>query len=542
MTRFAIGGIAQRMMKVIISYLPCLCLVVIFVDSTPAISQTCRDRFIEHTLPHITTPRGEIVRFFESNGSGLAINDLNNDGLLDIVLGNLDGANTLLWNEGGLQFRAESFMPTGRTRAINIVDVDGDGWLDIVMTTQTAAPRYLHNNRDETFSVEPLTGVRNYANVMQWADVDADGDLDLVTASYDAELSLLLGSSFLFNGGGGVYYYENQDGTFVATQLADAAQALAIWLSDLDGDGTIDLFIGNDFSLPDQSWSYVNGAWQATTPFNSTSFSTMSFDIGDINNDRVAEFFSADMYPYEQSDEALRPWQRVLSNLEAQPVPPNNIQQIQNTLLFRDETTYSDFAHDYAVSASGWSWSSKFGDLNQDGFLDLYVVNGMIAQELFANLPDDELVEANQVFRNVKGGRFVPMPEWGLDSQSSGRGMSMADLDNDGDLDIIINNLNAPAQLYENDLCGGQSLQVDLRWQDSANVFGIGAILRLETTSGTYSRDVRSGSGYLSGDPARIHFGFPADAQPLRLEVLWTDGEITTVDSLNTDHLITLTR
>jgi enediyne biosynthesis protein E4 len=505
-------------------------------------SPECTNTFIEHTLPHTTATRNEVVRFYESNGSGLAINDLNNDGLLDIVLGNLTGANTILWNEGGLSFRTQEFSPTGHTRAIAIIDIDGDNWLDIILTTQGGAPSYWHNEGDETFTFHALDGVNRPAYAMNWADVDADGDLDLVTGSYDAELLQMMRDSFLFGGGVGIYYYENQNGEFVSRRLAEESQALAIWLSDINGDGSIDLIIGNDFSFPDQTWSYINGRWSSTELFPVTAYSTMSFDVGDINNDGVTEFFAADMHPYQEDPATLSAWQPILDNLESVPLMPNDRQVLENVLLQRNgDGDFSNVSVEFGVPATGWSWSGKFGDLDNDGFLDLYVVNGMMTHELFEQLPNYELVEANQAFRG-SGENFVPMPEWRLGSLASGRGMSMADLDNDGDLDIVVNNLTSPSQLFENSLCGGSSLQVDLRWQDSANRYGIGSTLTLYTSSGTYTRDMRVASGYLSGDPARVHFGFPNDSELYRLEVRWADGVISTIDTFDSQRILTVTR
>jgi hypothetical protein len=180
--------------------------------------------------------------------------------------------------------------------------------------------------------------------------------------------------------------------------------------------------------------------------------------------------------------------------------------------------------------------------LNNDGYLDLYVVNGMAAQELFMHLPNNELVETNQALRSEDGVRFVPVPAWGLGSTAGGRGMSMADLDNDGNLDIVVNNLNAPAQWFENDLCGDDSLQVELRDNTALNRYGLGALLTLYTSSGIYTRDMRPSSGYLSGDAARVHFGFPDNSELYRLEVRWTDGAISTIQSFNSLRFITLER
>jgi hypothetical protein len=181
--------------------------------------------------------------------------------------------------------------------------------------------------------------------------------------------------------------------------------------------------------------------------------------------------------------------------------------------------------------------------LDNDGYLDLYSVNGMIEESLFGHMPNHELVEKNQAFRNENGLRFRAMPGWRLDSEYSGRGMLMADLDQDGDLDIVVNNLRGPAQLFDNRLCtSGRSIEVDLRWPASANTHALGATVTLVTDSGTYLRDVRGGSGYLSGDPPRLHFGFPTAATLLRLEIQWPDGALSTLDLLDAGTLLTVTR
>ncbi|MCA9868879.1 MAG: VCBS repeat-containing protein, partial [Anaerolineae bacterium] len=160
----------------------------------------CVNRFVTHTLDHVITVDGPTVDQFEANGSGLGIGDLDNDGDLDIVLGNDAGSNTILWNEGGLDFRVES-MDHGSTRAVNLVDVDGDGWLDIVFTQRRGGLVFWHNTgKDGRFVRETLPGVAHPAYAMAWADLDDDGDLDLVTGSYDAGLLSDLGNSFLMHG------------------------------------------------------------------------------------------------------------------------------------------------------------------------------------------------------------------------------------------------------------------------------------------------------------------------------------------------------
>jgi hypothetical protein len=194
------------------------------------------------------------------------------------------------------------------------------------------------------------------------------------------------------------------------------------------------------------------------------------------------------------------------------------------------------------VDATGWSWGGKFGDLDNDGFLDLYVVNGMIAENLFQHLPNSELVEQNHAFRNRGDGSFAAAPDWGLASTASGRGMLMADMDGDGDLDIVVNNMRAQAQLFENRLCGGAALEVDVAWPASANSRAIGAQLELYTSAGVLRRDIRSASGYLTGDAARVHFGFPRGTALQKLIVRFPDGAAAEVGSLAEQTLLQVVR
>ncbi|RME85298.1 MAG: CRTAC1 family protein, partial [Caldilineae bacterium] len=479
-------------------------------DAVPLAAGTCSGRFLPHTLEHTTTvPGGDTVRMFEANGSGVALGDLDGDGDIDIVLANHAGPNSILWNEGHLRFRREP-LGEGDARAAAIVDLDGDGLLDILFTRRVSAPNLWHNEGGGRFARRVLPGVTAPLYAMDIADLDGDGDLDLAGATYDAALLTEFGQEFLQSGKGGVYVYENRGGSFVGQRLAVSAQALALLLLDINDDGRPDILVGNDFAVPDYAWVQTREGWQPAS-FEVMSYSTMSMDAGDIDNNGRPEIFTTDMMPYDRSAETEAAWQPVIDDMMADPHPEEDPQVMANVLLMDTGVIgYQDVAGPRGVDASGWSWSAKFGDLDQDGYLDLYVVNGFIEQTVFAHLPRHELVEENQVFRNLGDGYFRPEPAWGLGSKLSGRGMSMADLDNDGDLDIVVNNLRGPAQLFENQLCGGDSLEVDLRWPASRNTRAIGTRVILHTSRGDLHRRVQAVSGYLSGNPQRIHLGFPA--------------------------------
>ena len=510
-------------------------------------SQPCTNTFVGQNLNHTTTVPGPVVELFESNGSGVALGDLNLDGLLDIVFANVGGPGTLLWNQGNLNFKTES-LPDNNTRAVNIVDVDGDGRPDLTFTHSTTGVTYWRNTgappNEPRFSREPLRGVDKPAYAMTWGDLNRDGQLDLVTGSYDVELEKELRDSFLFGTGAGIFYYSHRGENFVPQRLAQKSQALAIALPDLNGDHQPDILVGNDFELPDMAWRRTETSWVTLEPFaTKMSQNTMSFDLGDVNNDGQPEILATDMKPYQTDVKTMASWLPLMDYMNKHHPPQAPGQIVENVLQVRGaDGRYHNEGYTRAVDATGWSWSSKFGDLNNDGFLDIYVVNGMMAADLFGYLPRNELVEANQALRNQGDGYFTPAPEWGLGSTASGRGMSLADLNNDGSLDIVVNNLQSPAQLFENRLCGGSSIEVDLVWPAGANQRAIGAQLSLHTSAGTYYRDVRVASGYLSGDPARVHFGFPAGAELQHLDIAWPDGQVSSVNSVTAQTLMTITR
>ncbi len=503
-------------------------------------AEQCAGRFVAHELDHITTPAALPIGYYDSNGAGLAVNDLNNDGLLDIVLANLNGDNAVFWNAGALRFLKQALPSRAPARSVATVDVDGDGWLDIVFTQQALPPLFWRNQAGTGFAVQVLTGVSYSGYAMNWLDADRDGDLDLLTGSYDVEDEMILGQSAPKSG---VIYYEHiDDGNedrFLATRLANRSNTLAL-LTGLNAADDPQIIIGNDFAVPDRYFTYIDGSWQEQAAPPVMPHSTMSYDAADLDNDGAVEIYAVDMKPYSDDAATQAQWQPVMDMMMAMPHAAGDPQIMEN-VLYSGGSLQDNIAPNLGLDATGWSWSTKFGDLDQDGFQDLYVVNGMISRELFSHLPGNELVEENQVYRNLNGAQFVAQPDWALNDIASGRGMSLADLDNDGDLDAIVNNLNAPAKIFENQLCGGDSIEVDLRWTASASG-GIGARLLLETSAGLYRRDVSASSGYLSGDASRVHFGFPAGAALQRLTIIWNDGASSVVDDLAANTLFTLRR
>ena len=505
---------------------------------------SCEDRFVSIDLEHETRGPGASQSMFDGMGAGLAVGDLDHDGDEDIALANLSGDSSVLWNRGDLDFEREP-LTEGRFRHVVIVDATGDGRNDVVLTTGVGRPLAMVNTGGgpgaaDMFDRAEIAGLDAYTYSIAWGDLGGDGDLDAVTGAYNAELTaarrLTLGDK------GGVGLFEREGGSFTHTQLAEESQALAVRIGDINGDGVPDIFVGNDLATPDHIWFADDDGWEQVTPFSQTAFSTMGVDSGDIDNDGDLDLFATDMKPMDQEPETLSAYEGVIADIAASP-DTDDIQIPENVLLVAGDDGYSSAAPSFGIEATGWSWSGLFGDLDNDGFQDLYVVNGMVADNLFDHLPGASLTEPNQAFRNIDGQRFEPEYSWGLGDRSGGRGMAMADLDNDGDLDIVVNNLNAPARLYENRLCGGKAVTVQLAWEGTGNPTAIGARVIVNGDDGMrLVRTVETSRGYLSGASRTVHFGLGADRDTVDLEVVWPDGRVSKFDGILTDQIVMVRR
>ncbi len=502
----------------------------------------CIDGFVEHTLSFATGIRSRQLRTYLSNGAGVAANDLDGDGDLDLVFASVDNRAKILWNEGALNF-VDVEIDDLNTRAASIVDFDGDGKLDIVFTHRTSGVTFWRSLGQRRFEKQALLQPDVFAYAMGWADLNGDGALDLVTGSYLAELEREGFTPADMRGKTGVYLFERDGAGYKSRRLSGDAQALAIGLLDLDVDGQTDIWVGNDFDLQDQIWSNARGEWRQVEPFGTTSHSTMSIDWGDVGNRGDVTIFTTDMNPYDTSTRTLARWLPMMAVTEQKRVR-NDPQLMANVLQVRASATgvWRNEAARRGIDATGWSWAGRFGDLDNDGLLDLYVVNGMIAADLFGHLEQEELVERNRAFRGGADGRFDLVERWGLGAIESGRGMLMADMDGDGDLDIVVNNLRASARLFENRVCGGRGLLVDARWAGGPNTFAIGTWIELHTSAGVMRRDVRAMSGYLGGDPAQTHFGVPDGATIDHLDVIWPDGARTRIDEIQTGTHVSVSR
>ena len=231
----------------------------------------CEGKFVAHSLDFTNGIKIRDIRTYLSNGSGVAMNDLDGDGLLDLVFASIDRPAAILWNEGGLNFKTQE-LDENLTRAVNAADIDGDGDLDLTFTkTSQQGVSYWRNLGGRNFQRDNLPGVTLRAYALAWSDLNGDDQLDLVTASYNTELKQLGYNDQEIAEQGGVIVYTYQDGAYHPERLTPASESLSIGLVDLNGDLHPDIWVANDFVMQDAIFLRTETGWKAAEPFQTTT-------------------------------------------------------------------------------------------------------------------------------------------------------------------------------------------------------------------------------------------------------------------------------
>jgi hypothetical protein len=442
-------------------------------------------------------------------------------------------------------------------------DIENDGDLDLFITNWKVGNRLFQNNGDGTFTdITTAAGVgyAGGATTATFADYDRDGDIDFFVATYrptaieyeQANLNLQIINGELvipaqyqdrlvllsLEGNQGslrelgerdLLYNNNGDGTF--TEMAAAAGieggfwGLSATFTDIDNDGWADLYVTNDLWSPDRFYhNNGDGTFSLIEPdmVQHTPWFSMGVDFADINNDGLTDYFVGDMI---SRDHTLKMTQH--GEMDMSPPPPNTAPQIMRNSLYinNGDGSFSDIAWMADVAASDWTWTAKFNDMDLDGFVDLLITNGMVRDLMDSDAAQrtreigrtegreaaiayiqqyPKLDNPNFVFRNNGDLTFEDVSaQWGFNTAVAGQGAAIADFDADGDLDVIVNNINNQVGVYRNDTTK-QRLMIRLQGVQS-NSQGIGAIVTLTTDKGIQTRTMSSSGGYLSShDPAIV--------------------------------------
>ncbi len=565
-------------------------------------------------------------------GSGVAIGDVDGDGLPDIFLAALDGHCVLYKNLGNFAFKdvtAAAGIDCSHyiCRGPVFADINGDGSLDLLVSTSGAGVLCFTNKGDGTFAeCSQSAGTRSpYGAVtLALADIDGRGPLDLYVADYRAEdsrdnaafnsIDMLhvngremvapsMSNRFVYMDGTVQEYGEPSflylnDGKGHFTPLSwtngafldETGKALAgpplDWsltaaFHDLNGDGAPELYVCNDYWSPDRFWiNDGQGHFRASPPLSlrHTSRYSMGVDFADVGRSGRVDFFVVDMLDREWSRR-----KRTMLVAGQPPAPPGTIEdrpQIPRNTLFhnRGDGTFEDIAEYAGVAASDWSWQPLFLDVDLDGYEDVVIPSGYVRDlndldymEKKEKLrragalappkvgPDgkpmkrspqeqqlEELYQVNQLadplntaivgFRNVGNCQFKEAGvAWGLAQPGNHRGIAVADLNNDGYLDLVVNNLNSAAGIYRNH-CAASRVGVRLKGLPP-NTQGIGGKIKLLNGSvPMQSQEVVCGGLYLSGsDPLRVFAA--GQSQSMTIEVAWRNGRHSIIHDVKPDRL-----
>ncbi|MDQ8187824.1 FG-GAP-like repeat-containing protein [Pelagicoccus sp. SDUM812002] len=493
-------------------------------------------------------------------GTGLAAGDIDGDGLVDLFAVTKTGPNRLYRQVAPLQFvdiAAQSGVMGGESwgTGCSFADIDNDGDLDLYVC-QFDAPNLLYINDGNGKFTEAAAAagiaVQSGSVIGAFEDYDRDGDLDLFL------LTNVLDATGNPEGEPDLLFQNQGDGTFKeATGAAGIADDRgkghsATWW-DANGDQWPDLYVSNDFEAPDHL--YKNNGDGTFTDITDlalphTAWYSMGSDFGDINNDGRLDLLTADMAntTHFKSKVTMGDMGGWVDYFDAQVTP----QYMKNAVFLNSGThRFMEVAKMTGLSSTDWTWSTRFEDFDNDGWLDLHVTNGMVRsftdsdmvnkikslqskRQVIALVKNSPVLrEKNLAFRNDGADTLhfsKVTSEWGLEHEGVSFGSVSADFDNDGDLDLVYANYEDELSFYRND-SQSNSLVIELDGTRS-NSHGIGAQVVLETSQGTQIRKLTVARGVLSSSQAIAHFGLGGDTTAKSLTVYWPSGSVQTFNDI----------
>ncbi|MGB3468150.1 MAG: VCBS repeat-containing protein [Cyclobacteriaceae bacterium] len=524
-------------------------------------------------------------------GGGVGVIDVNNDGLQDLYFTANMGSNKLYLNKGNLRFEdiTEIAGVGGDDRwdtGVAIADLNGDGLQDIYVSVSgkwSSRENLLYiNNGDLTFTESAKAlGLADAGHSTQasFIDYDRDGDLDVYVANYPPtpfKAPYFVYKQNLRNPKAETsdHLYRNDGGHFtdvtIQTIGLNFGLSLSASVADFNNDGWPDIYVSNDFAAPD--FLYINnqnGSFsekiQATT--NHTAFYGMGTDAADFNNDGLIDLFQADMSPEDNFRSKANMASMDPEGFKDMVTSGLHYQYMENALNVNYGITseglprFGDVSRMTGTALTDWSWSPLWVDLDNDGFKDLYVTNGsrrdINNKDYFsqfsndhyltrAGLKKESLLEKslnipsraieNYVFNNLGELNFRKAnKQWNLNSRGFSNGSAYADLDNDGDMDLVTNNIDEPASILLNNSTGNNWLQIKPKGTNF-NRNAQGSRVIIETDEQIQLYEIYGSRGFQSASQTIAHFGLGNETLVDKVTVIWADGSETMLENVKANQ------
>nr|WP_209332400.1 VCBS repeat-containing protein [Lunatimonas salinarum] len=555
----------------------------------------------ENTLTEALNTNILMYEYFY-NGGGVAVGDLNGDGLEDIYFTGNMVPNKLYLNKGAMQFEdiTAKANVAGRpgpwATGVTMADVNGDGMLDIYVCYSGSLPPekrrnqlFINQGPDEMgipiFSEEAEHfGIDSEATSTQgvFFDMDNDGDLDLFLLNHNPKSLPILDESNTVEilkhpDQAGPQLFRNDNGRFTeTTEMAGIfnsalSYGLGAGVSDINGDGYLDIYVSNDYTVPDYLYiNQGNGTFkdQLGESMGHISNFSMGSDIADINNDGLVDIFTLDMLPEDNRRQKLLMAPDNYEKFEFNLRVGFHHQYMRNMLhLNHGNGTFSEIGQLSGISNTDWSWSALFADFDNDGWKDLYITNGYHRDytnqdflkymadyikkyqglrrenvlELVYSMPSSNVI--NYLFQNTGGLTFENQTSsWGLAQVANSNGAAYADLDNDGDLDLIVNNVSLPAFVYRNETDTQRSnhyLKLMLEGENK-NTQGVGAKVTVYHNGTKLLLEQMPTRGYQSSVSPILHIGLGRVTKVDSVHIYWPSGKAQTLPQLTADQTLTL--
>ncbi len=506
-----------------------------------------------------------------SLGTGVAIGDYDGDGRPDIFVASKTETCRLFRNLGDWKFADVTDLAgvgdKGPDALIwklgtTFVDVNNDGLLDIYLCRFNAPNLLYINQGNGTFKEQGHAyglDIKDSSVMAAFCDYDRDGWLDVYIATN------ILDTAKNPTGQRGFLLHNNRNGTFTDVTerggITGETQSHSATWWDYDNDGWPDLYVANDYGVPDKLY-HNNRDGTFTDTLNETlphtSFYSMGSDLGDVNNDGLIDFFVADMAAatHEKDQRGVADARGRTEEIENSPLAPKSH---RSALLLNTGTGRClEGAYLAGFAATDWTWSVRFEDLDNDGRLDLFVTNGYNRDpsvDVASRMRNAEspaarikimyespvLNENNFAFRNLGDLEFKNVSaEWGLDQKGVSLAAAFGDFDGDGSLDLVYSNYQDGVSVLRNDNRTGHRIIVDLRGTVS-NRFGVGALVKIESAAGVQVRQLWLARGYMASSEPMVHFGLGEDALIKRLTVTWPSGYVQVFENLGVDRRFTIT-